>query len=234
MSDRVSLAAVKAAHPWPAKSSRRRGTVSDEDRRRAILSAASDVFLGMGYSNATIDEVIRRVGGSKRTLYEYFDSKETLFAAVVDEVVSDIVRPLPEIGATKLGLRDTLLFLAMQHMTVVLSDRHIALIRLVAAESPRVPEVGRMYYEHGPSRGHARLRSYFEQQQRRGRIKIPDVTRAADYFWGMLLHHGTLRRLYQVDPVPSAEKVVADSAALVDTFLALYETKAPPHESAEV
>jgi TetR/AcrR family transcriptional regulator, mexJK operon transcriptional repressor len=225
MSGSLSSSAIQSrTRPWPAKPRVRQASDQDDDRRRAILAAAGEVFLGMGYANATIDEVIRRLGGSKRTLYQYFDSKKTLFAAVVDEVVGEIVRPLPEIGSTKLGLRDTLLFLSMQHMTVVLSNRHIALMRLVAAESPRVPEVGRTYYEHGPARGHAKLRSYFEQQRRKGLMNIPDVARAADYFWGMLLHHETLRRLYHVDEAPSPDQVVADCAALVDNFLAWYGT----------
>lgn len=226
MSDSVSSPALQPrTRPWPVKPRTpraRQESAQDDDRRRAILAAAGEVFLGMGYANTTIDEVIRRVGGSKRTLYQYFDSKETLFAAVVDEVVGEIVRPLPEIGSSKLGLRDTLLFLATQHMTVVLSDRHVALMRLVAAESSRIPEVGRTYYEHAPARGHAKLRSYFEQQRRKGLMNISDIPRAADYFWGMLLHHGTLRRLYHVVEAPSPDQVVADCASLVDTFLALY------------
>jgi AcrR family transcriptional regulator len=196
-----------------------------EDRRRAILAAASDVFLRLGYGGATIDEVIRRVGGSKRTIYRHFQCKEDLFAAVVDDVVGETVRPLPDIRTSKLGVRDTLLLVAVQHMSVVLSERHMALARLVVAESPRLPEVGRTYYEHGPARGHAQLRLYFEKQRRQGTLAISDVADAADYFWGMLLHHGTLRRLYRVAPEPDLVDVQAASARVVDAFLSLYGTK---------
>ncbi|MBI4263683.1 MAG: TetR/AcrR family transcriptional regulator [Acidobacteria bacterium] len=218
---RARMAAHVAARMEASETAKRAARL-DADRRSQILAAASEVFLEMGYGNATIDEVIRRVGGSKRTLYRHFESKEALFGAVVDEVVGEIVRPLSEFATTKLSARDTLLILAIQHMTVVLSDRHIALMRLVAAEAARVPEVGRAYYEHGPGRGHAKLRLYFEQQRRRGVFDMPDVARAADYFWGMLLHHGTLRRLFRRDPPPTTEEIATECTGLVDAFLELF------------
>jgi TetR/AcrR family transcriptional regulator, mexJK operon transcriptional repressor len=145
-----------------------------------------------------------------------------LFAAVIDSIVAEIVRPLPDIDALSLSVRATLILVAQQHMETVLSERHIALARLVAAEAARFPEVGRVYYEHGPARGHAKLQEYFARQIANGSLKLSDVRRAADYFWGMLLHHATLRRLYNVGPRPSATEIRSDSAAVVDAFLALY------------
>lgn len=197
------------------------------DKRRAILKAAGDMFLELGYGAATVDEVIRRIGGSKRTVYSYFPSKEALFVAVIDEIVGEIVRPLPDIDALRLGVRETLLLVAEQHMETVLSERHIALARLVASESVRFPEIGRDYYEHGPARGHAKLEQYFARQHRSGTLDIADPRGAADYFWGMLLHHGTLRRLYNVAPVPKSDEVRAACAAAVDLFLSIYAAAEP-------
>jgi TetR/AcrR family transcriptional regulator, mexJK operon transcriptional repressor len=208
-----------------------RKTIRRPDRRAAILAAASDMFLEMGYGAATIDEVIRRVGGSKRTVYGYFPGKEALFAAVIDSIVGEIVRPLPEIDLS-LGMRETLILVAEQHMQTVLSERHIELTRLVAAEAARFPEIGRAYYEHGPARGHAKLEQYFARQVANGSLSLPSVRRAADYFWGMLLHHGTLRRIYNVVPPPSAEDIRSGSAAVVDAFLALYGTASGAARSA--
>ena len=195
------------------------------DRRRAILSAAGEIFLRMGYGAATIDQVIARIGGSKRTVYRYFRDKETLFAGVVDDVVGEIVRPLPDIDAIALGVRETLLVVAEQHMTVVLSERHAALMRLVASEAMRFPEVGRAYYGHGPERGHTKLETYFARQHREGTLDVPDPKQAADFFWGMLLHHATLRRIYNVAPPPRPHEVKAACAAVVDAFLSLYATR---------
>ncbi|HTT04507.1 MAG TPA: TetR/AcrR family transcriptional regulator [Steroidobacteraceae bacterium] len=191
----------------------------DPDRRRAILEAAGRIFLELGFGGATVDEVIRRVGGSKRTVYSYFSSKEALFIAVIDEVVGQIVQPLPDIDALSLDVRETLMHVAQQHMETVLSERHIALVRLVASESVRFPQIGRAYYEHGPARGHAKLELYFARQHRQGTLQVPDPRRAAEHFWGMLLHHETLQRLYHVAPPPRASAVRAACSACVDAFL---------------
>lgn len=195
-----------------------------------LLAAASRMFLELGYGASTIDELIRRVGGSKRTVYGYFASKEALFIAVIDEVVGEIVRPLPDIDALSLDVRETLMVVAQQHMQTVLSERHIALVRLVAAEAVRFPDIGRDYYEHGPARGHAKLERYFSRQHRLGAMHVPDPRRAADHFWGMLLHHETLRRLYNVVPAPKTPAIRPACAAAVDAFLAQYAT-APSRRS---
>jgi AcrR family transcriptional regulator len=207
----------KSGSPHPAPPAR-------PDRRAIILAAACDVFLDMGYGAATIDQVIARVGGSKRTVYSYFKGKEALFAAVVDEIVGEIVRPLPDIDAIKLGVRETLQVVAEQHMTVVLSERHAALMRLVAAEASRFPEIGRAYYEHGPARGHKKLETYFAEQHGLGTLDIADAAQASDFFWGMVLHHPTLRRLYDVVPPPRQAEVKSVCAAAVDAFLTLFGT----------
>src|SRR6201999_2533309 len=54
--------------------------------RRHILFAAKDVFLSQGYERASMDTVAAQAGTSKRSLYAHFESKDKLFAAVLDLV----------------------------------------------------------------------------------------------------------------------------------------------------
>src|SRR3546814_4647572 len=53
-----------------------------DERREKILQAATEVFFKSGFAGASIDEVIAKVGGSKRTIYDYFGNKEELFAEI--------------------------------------------------------------------------------------------------------------------------------------------------------
>src|SRR6516164_4508595 len=62
--------------------------VRTEARRTAILQAAAELFQEKGYERASINELVRRCGGSKQTVYGYFPSKEALFMAVVQEVAT--------------------------------------------------------------------------------------------------------------------------------------------------
>lgn len=84
-----------------------------EQRRRAFLDAAAEVFAEQGYEAASVNEIVRRAGGSLATLYSQFGSKDGLFLAFVEDVTSrrraDIVhgddhRPI-EIALQDIGER---------------------------------------------------------------------------------------------------------------------------------
>lgn len=53
--------------------------------RQAILDAARAVFAEMGYDNVTVRDIIRRTGLAAGTFYNYFKSKEEVFAALADD-----------------------------------------------------------------------------------------------------------------------------------------------------
>ncbi len=57
--------------------------VRTEARRNVILEAAVALFKELGYERTSMNELAKRLGGSKATLYGYFASKEELFRAVV-------------------------------------------------------------------------------------------------------------------------------------------------------
>lgn len=87
-----------------------RRAVSDEDkaqRRRAILAAAKAVFSEHGYTATTVAEVARSARVSYGTVYWYFDSKEELFDALMDEgeaaLREEIVGAVAATGSTDLG-----------------------------------------------------------------------------------------------------------------------------------
>ena len=57
-------------------------------KRAAILEGAIDVFIDMGYEQASMDKIALTAGVSKRTVYNHFVSKENLFQAVVSDFLS--------------------------------------------------------------------------------------------------------------------------------------------------
>jgi AcrR family transcriptional regulator len=54
-------------------------------KRESIIESALSAFLELGYGGTTMDEVVKRAGGSKASIYKHFKNKEDLFATVVDE-----------------------------------------------------------------------------------------------------------------------------------------------------
>lgn len=71
----------------PATEERQR----DADRSQGtILAAARDEFAEYGLGGARMDRIAERAGLNKRLIYYYFEDKETLFQAVLEQAYRDI------------------------------------------------------------------------------------------------------------------------------------------------
>ena len=67
-----------------------------EQRRRQIVNAALATFATRGYDKSTMEDVRVAADVSKGTLYLYYDSKEVLFAAVVEAMFEDLLAYLEQ------------------------------------------------------------------------------------------------------------------------------------------
>jgi AcrR family transcriptional regulator len=73
--------------------SRRQATA--RDTRRSIVSAAQDLFVDLGYPNATFSAIAERAGVSVQTVYSHFPTKRDLLKVVVDQAVAGDGEPVP-------------------------------------------------------------------------------------------------------------------------------------------
>ncbi len=71
--------------------------MADDNIRTRIVDAAGDKFLSMGFSKVTMDEVCAAVGISKRTMYQYFRSKDDLVDAVIEWLIFRVAGRVQEI-----------------------------------------------------------------------------------------------------------------------------------------
>ncbi len=77
----------KEASRMKSKSHRRMSGYQDSTTRQEIVEKASSVFLDKGYRNASISEIVSRVGITKPALYYYFRNKKDLYFACLDNIV---------------------------------------------------------------------------------------------------------------------------------------------------
>lgn len=190
-------------------------------KRQNILSNATDLFLEKGYSAASTSELLRRVGGSKTTIYTHFGDKAGLFIAVVDEMLKDSVDMLGSLNLAGLSAYDALSKIAQQYLKVVLSERYIGLMRIVVAEVNRFPEIGKAFYEHGPELSYSKFKTFLEERVEHRELNINDTSRATDLFFGTLLHREVLSRLFGVKTAPLRDRTKI-AEAVTDEFFARY------------
>ncbi len=120
------------------------------EHRDQIIAAAADVFFEKGFSRTSMDDVLSAVGGSKRTLYQYFPSKEELFTAVITGA-SD--RILSTFGPNTPGdLGRTLFDIGTRYVAMLVSHEGLAVYRAMISEAPHLPDLARAFFENGPQR----------------------------------------------------------------------------------
>lgn len=191
----VSSANVGTARAADMDGRSRRGN----EKRAVIIQAAAEVFKEQGFVGASMDVIASMAGVSKPTIYRYFDTKEQLFDAILDDVASHILLAAPsEPALDSESVQAGLTTLAKRAAAVVLSDNLIALQRLAIAEFTRFPSLTKRFYEHGPKKVVAGFKAVIEAQARRGVLKIDDADIATSRFWGLTL--GMPHRTKLIDP----------------------------------
>lgn len=190
-----------------------------EDRREQIIDAAMRVFAQKGFTRATNKDVAREAGITPGLIYYYFESKEALLMAIVENR-----SPLKLVGAIPAEVfaqpPDVFLrFLARRALDIVESENFIGLLRVL------LPEV-----IHGDNPAFAQLLpgviqrilgfigAFLERKMASGELRQADVALTAQVFIGAMIAF-VLRRQIIRDPVALAytQEQVVDS--VVETFL---------------
>ncbi len=182
---------------------RKRGRPTADERRAReaeILDAALCVFLKSGYGGSTVEELAAAAQVTKRTVYAYYGDKAGLFAAMVTGLAAAI-------SLDAAYDSDTLETLAARIVSRVHSDELVGLHRLVIAESARFPEVAEILHASGDARHIARLREHLRTEH--GAASEP----LAEPLFSLLLGEKHRRRLFGVDPAPTAEQAAAHARA---------------------
>jgi TetR/AcrR family transcriptional repressor of mexJK operon len=192
-----------------------------------VLQAASRVFREQGYGSASMDAIAREAGVSKATLYAHFAGKDQLFAAIVGAECRSHSQALTAPDIDRLEVRQALAAIGRNFLDLVLSAKARAIYRIVIAEAPRFPELGRAFYASGPAAVLARLADYLGAADARGTLRVEDPKLAAEQFVAMLMGPLHMRHLLGLtaefgdrDPAQVVEAAVA-------TFLSAYAPSDP-------
>jgi AcrR family transcriptional regulator len=195
-------------------------------KRRAIIEAATTVFLRNGYPGTSMDEIAALAGVSKQTVYKHYADKQRLFTEVVvstvnqaSDPVHEEVRKLQDSGDIGADLRD----LARRQLAMVMQPRLMQLRRLVIAEAGRFPELGRTFHEQGPGRTIAALAATLEHLAARGVLHLDDpLLAAAQFNWLIMSAPLNQAMLLGDDGPPDPADLDRYAEGGVRTFLAAY------------
>ena len=159
-----------------------------EDRPREICAAALELFAEKGFAAAKLDEIARRAGVSKGTLYLYFQDKAELFRAVIRDTVAPRVAAVRDM-ADKVELpfaQVVPLFLAnFAEMTTRLPVGAVA--KIVIGESRNFPDLAKIWHDQVASGALSALESLIRRAQDRGEVRPGDARLMAFSLMGPML-----------------------------------------------
>jgi AcrR family transcriptional regulator len=146
-------------------------------RRDAILEAALDEFSAKGFASARLEDVAKRAGIAKGTIYLYFADKETLFQELIRAKMVPVVGSIELALATGLPLRAIIEQAIEIFVREVYGTRRREVIRLLISEGPRFPAVAEFYYREVLSRLLKALRGMLRNAHERGELKNDALVR---------------------------------------------------------
>ncbi len=165
----------KPGGPSPAPLSNRAERAAE--RREAIIEAALDEFIARGFTATRLDDVAKRAGVAKGTIYLHFKDKESMFEELIRTALVPLIGRLhaqPPIGES---VRDAIEGFAQNFIREVANTRRGDIVRLIVAEGPRFPAVAEFYYREVVSRGLAGMRAMIELGIARGEIRQKNLAR---------------------------------------------------------
>jgi AcrR family transcriptional regulator len=189
-----------------------------DQRRERIIQVARSVFYEVGYAGASMSMISSRLGGSKATLYAYFNSKEDLFEAIIREQCQQMA----DLFAAHTGtddLRTTLTVMGRELLTAVMSDEAIRTFQLVVEESYRNPQLAEMFHNVIQSQGRSNLTALLQTAHDKGQINAPNILEATMVLKSLIFGDCHFKRIMNlaVEPTEAQRQRQVDLA--VDIFM---------------
>jgi len=163
-----------------------------DERRAIILASAEALFVERGYAATSMADIAQHAGMSKRTLYEIFTDKETIFSSVVNfcESVPSLLPPGSEQSA------ETVLINALVEMTGFLLGQHqVSRARLAVAEARGLPDLALAFFDATYNAVISRMTELLDLLAERGDIQVADRKMAADLLVGAMVGDKLVRFL---------------------------------------
>jgi len=159
-----------------------------EARPGELTAAALELFVEKGFAGTRLDDVAARAGVSKGTLYLYFDSKEALFKAVIEEGIVPVLEHGADLIEKFSGDSAELIRKLMHAWWELIGNTPLGGVpKLMISEALNFPEIAAYYNEAVIVRGRDLMRRVLERGIRKGEFRKVDVETAIDVIFAPLL-----------------------------------------------
>lgn len=193
--------------------------VKTDARRQAILKMATEVFREVGYERASMTMISSRLGGSKATLYNYFTSKEELFAAAMIGAVEDQAQETIDLlDPSQPDVQQVLRRFGEAYLRLITDPAALAITRTAVAQGSS-SLLGAELYARGPERAWDEVTGYIRNLQARAVLRPGEPRLMAAHLKGMF-EAGFIEPLLYGAPIRFEPAEAVEAA--VQAFLRAY------------
>ncbi|MDX2142843.1 MAG: TetR/AcrR family transcriptional regulator [Rhodospirillaceae bacterium] len=193
-----------------------------EERKRAIIEAAEQVFLEKGFEAGSLDDVARRAKASKATIYAHYGNKVGLFRAIVGEKINAIFEPVRQGELVHAPVPAVLRGLGTAFLKRMLSPEVVRFYRLMVSQGTQFPELAQIWFANGPRTAIATLSAFLKERGAAGEVDIADPELAAEFFLMSLRGVLHLQAVTGLAKPPFDKAIEAKVAGAVDMFMRAY------------
>jgi TetR/AcrR family transcriptional regulator, regulator of autoinduction and epiphytic fitness len=167
-----------------------------EAKAEAILQGAIQEFLQHGYAATSMDKIAKAAKVSKATVYSHFDNKESLFNAVIQDLVKDKFQTIMGLDRPQSLEREPKIVLSEIATTMLEQAKGDStfkdFIRIIMGESGRFPELAQAYVRNLPKPALETLTQYFKLHPQ---LKLKDPEATARVMVGTLVYFIVLQEM---------------------------------------
>ncbi|MFW0787253.1 TetR/AcrR family transcriptional regulator [Gordonia sp. CPCC 206044] len=195
MTDPSPSVRVRAGRPTRAQA---------EARHEQLLDAALDLFLELGFEQATIEMIAAQVGMNRRTVYARYTDKAALFRAAAQRAIERQVVPPETLADLDEGdLAGSLEAVARLRVGQVMTPEGLRLQRIINTESFRFPDILSAYYTQSTKPVIDFVAGLFDRAVSTGSIAPTDTALAAQTFMSMVVSGWVRRIVSGREPTPA-------------------------------
>lgn len=195
---------------------------ADPAKRGQIIEGAKRVFMRLGFDAASMNDITREAGVSKGTIYVYFENKEDLFGAIIEQERQRITLMLKDILAGSEEVEDGLYRFGMGFATHITAPQTINAMRTLIGVTTRMPKLCSRFF-HSPANVRTVLEDFIKRHVALGNLEVEDTDLAARQF--IELASGTffkLRLFGDLDDVPPESDLDRTVRSAIRMFMAAY------------
>lgn len=197
-----------------------------EIKREDIIQAAKDEFRANGFSATSMDTIAKTAQVSKRTVYNHFESKEVLFAAIAVELCNVFSRVSDHEYEPGIPVRTQIEAIAQKLMGFMTDDRYLRALKLMLTETLNSPELTKTVIDNFQE-SDIGLVKWIAAASEDGKLNVTDPVIAGKQLMAMLEAFTSWPYLYGVDSCDEEVDLQDVQQSAVDMFLNYYEVKSP-------